>query len=391
MRSSGANIKRLMKKGIDSLPEDYLHGLYRRFLSFEEDKILEYITLSNPHLKLTRRNFKNIYNSYYRPSFYSFLKNIRHVIYSSSLFEPVVKEGKGWEWLLNYIEFLVKEGIATIDGEGRGIILRNESLRSLLPPFYSEQDIQGIVENRTGRPVDKGLVSDLFNDIYRFSPRPGFDQGPISQESALFVVKKILDEIPARGNFLFIGDDDFLSVLINMIDPEIKPVVVDIDKSLLQGIDAICERYNLSVTTIKGDIRKESVQGFRFMGFHVHPPYIEGAIKKFIDYGLKHLSVDGGIVSLIVGDLAIGNRYLHLQKYFSWRQLLLREYVKGKIYYPCKALYREEEVTRERFSVYFHKDVIDNGYVLGAGYYLFDYIPFKVERIRTGKALYQYL
>lgn len=343
-------------------------------------------------MNLALNQFRQIYQVYYRVPFYSFTRNIRHLVYSRAPFDPVRMEARGWEWLLNYIEFLLDEGIIGVDKKRDRFYLRDKDLGLLLPSPVSEDTIKERIEKRLKKNLKRNhLVTDLFEDIYPFSPEPAFDQGPVSLESAIFIVKKILDHIPMAGRFLFIGDDDLISLILSIVEPQIRPVVIDIDRKLLEGIDRIAGRYNIPVTTGVRDVRKEPLRGYNFTGFHTHPPYIESAVKKFVDFGIKHIGMDGGLVSLAIGDLALGNRYLYLQRFFASRQLLIRECLKGAIYYPCKALYREEKITEKRYHKHLGRKTVEDGYVLGAGLYIFEYIPFKVKRVAAGRSVYRYL
>lgn len=185
-----------------------------------------------------------------------------------------------------------------------------------------------------GKKLKGDLISTLFKNHYSFSLCKDLDQDPITQESAIFITKKILDNIPIQSMFHFIGDDDFISILISLVEPKIHPFVVDADKNLLNGINSISKLYKLKITTLHTDIKNKIQPNKPVMGFHCNPPYTENGITMFLKFGLKQLTNNGGIVSLAFGDSSIGNRYLYLQDFFTKNNLIVREISNDHITYP---------------------------------------------------------
>jgi len=214
---------------------------------------------------------------------------------------------------------------------------------------------------------------------------------PISQSSAIFVVEKILENIPLNKKFLFVGDDDFVSVILGLADPKIESVVIDADSELLECIDILAKKFNLKIKTRKIDIRKTKILGEKFIGFLANPIYTESGVKEFMKYGINQLGEDGGFVFLEVGDEAIGNRFVFLQDFFNRNNLLIKELIVGKVFYPYIELYEEDKEILRRLSQMMDKKIIEGSPKLAASLYVFTYLPFRPQKVKFKKPIYAYL
>ena len=94
---------------------------------------------------------------------------------------------------------------------------------------------------------------------------------------------------------------------------------------------------------------------------------------------------------LEIGDEAIGHRFLFLQEFFAKENLLIREVLANKIYYPYVSLHKEDKVISERLFKIIDKKFVENSPKLGASLYIFDYIPFPVKKVKFKKSIYSYL
>lgn len=139
-----------------------------------------------------------------------------------------------------------------------------------MPKPQTEKEIKEKIEKKLKVKVKKrDFVVDLFKKFQAFKVKSGFDQMPISQGSAIFVVRKILEKMPFNNRFLFIGDDDFISVILTLVSPKIECLVVDIDDQLLNCINSLASQFNLKIKTKKIDLtkNKKPVLGGKFTGF----------------------------------------------------------------------------------------------------------------------------
>jgi len=381
--------------------EKFLRALYKKFLDFGESYFIldaQKYSTSLEELKLSKRTLKKFYKNFYRVSFLTFLYNVKTTIYSKNVFDFIVKTSlEDWD-LWRYLKFLEKEKIIKIKKNGEVSIFKKELLK-IIPKPRSEKEIKEKLEKKLELKIkEEDLIVNLFKRNQDFKVKAKWDQMPISQGSAIFVVKKLLDYLPLNGKFLFVGDDDFISVILAITDPNVESLVIDADEQLLSCIDFLAKKFNLKIETRKADIRKQKFlvphQGKSstgFIGFLTNPVYTEVGIKQFVRFGKNQLGKDGGFGFLEVGDESIGNRFLFLQNFFSENNLIIKELITNKIYYPYIELYREDKEILRRLSLMIDKEVIKKSPKLGASLYVFDYLPEKTKRVKFKKPIYAYL
>lgn len=372
--------------------EEFLRDLYKKFLKINEFYYIldckKYST-SLKGLKIPNKILKNYYRNYIKIPFLSFLVNLKTIIYSKNIFEFYLKRfSEDWS-IWPYLKLLKEEKIASIKSDGRVSILNKKILKTIAKPKEKEK-IKKILKKKLKIKVrEERPIIDLFE---KFQVKPQFDQMPLSQSSVIFVVSKILENLPKTGKFLLVGDDDFISVILTLVEPTIECKVVDVDKSLLEYIDELASKFNLKIETDVVDIRKRKKLEEKFIGFLVNPIYTEAGIKEFVKFGKDQLSEDGGVGFLEVGDEAIGNRFLFLQEFFTRNNLIIKEIITKKIYYPWIELYEEDkEILKRLTSVGLNKNIIEKSPRLGASLYIFHYLPRKPERIKFKVPIYGYL
>ena len=325
--------------------ERYLKKIYNKFLNFDKTRFFidaEKYSTSLEKIKISRKVLKEFYDNYYRVSFILFLSNVKSIIYSPNVFDFIVKNSsEDWK-LWPYLNFLEKEKIITVRPNGRVRVLKSDILR-VIPRPQDEPEIKARIERKLKVKVqEREPVTALFNKFKHFTIKGKWDQMPISQGSAIFVVKKILENLPLNKKFLFVGDDDFISVILSLVDSSIESLVIDADEQLLDCINFLALKFNLPIETRKVDIRKQRNLGEKFVGFLTNPIYTEAGIKTFLKYGINQLGKDGGSVFLEVGDESIGNRFLFLQEFFAKNNLVINELIRGGIFYPYVELYKED-------------------------------------------------
>jgi len=363
--------------------EKYLNKLYKKFVKFEENEFLretkDYFSTSGEvpeDIKLpSQKQLKIIYQNYYKESFFSFLKKSKDVIYSSSPFDFILKNSTDRWNFINFIEFLKREKI--LDTKNDKVILLNKNFSEMVPAPMQNEEIKNAIERKLEKGIDLNAPSN-----YLFQTKiegEKYDQLPISTNSAISVVKKILDYLPLKKTFLFIGDDDLISIYLSLANPEIECLVIDIDENLLTKISQIAQKYNLKIKTQRVDVQKTKKLKGEFTGFLVNPVYNYDGAKQFFDFGTNHLGKNGGYAFLEIGDESIGNKFLFLQNFFTKKNLIIQELLKEKSYYPYFIAHpKEDQVLNKKFRKFFSQKAIETHPILGASLWIFEYIPFKV-------------
>ena len=373
--------------------EKLLREKYQKFLKFDQYYFLKDVPtwFGVEKAKLNKKILKEFYKNYQKPSLLSFLKNVKDIIYSPNIFDFITKNAvEDWD-LWRYLKFLEKEKLIKIKG-GRKVVVLNKKLLELIPRPQSEKQIKEKIEKRLKLKVkEEEPVINLFKKFQSFEVKAKWDQMPISQGSAIFTAYKILNRLPLNKKFLFIGDDDFISVILSLVEPKIESMVIDIDDSLLEAINLLAKKFDLKIETRKTDIRKEKFLREKFIGFLTNPVYTADGAKEFIKYGKNQLTKDGGFVFLELGDEAIGHRNLFLQEFFAKENLIIEEVLTNKIYYPYISLHKEDKVISERLFAIIDKKMVENSPKLGASLYILEYVPFPVNKVKFKKSIYSYL
>jgi predicted methyltransferase len=373
--------------------EKFLRELYKRYLNFRKFYFVldaQKNSTSLGKIKIPKNVIEKFYDNYCKFSFLNFVYNLKTIIYSKNVFEFILKTAtEDWD-LWPYLKFLEKEKIIKVNRNGTVSLLKKE-ITKIIPAPLEEEQIKTRIEKKLKLKLkENDLVINLFKDK-PFKVKGAWDQMPISQGSAIFVVKKILDYLPLNEKFLFVGDDDFISLILGIASPEVESLVIDADQELLDCIDNLAKKFNLKIKTKRVDITKEKHLESRFTGFLVNPVYTEDGVKEFVKFGKNQLGNDGGFGFLEVGDESIGNRFLFLQDFFAKNNLIIQELIKNKVYYPYIELYKEDQTILKRLSSMIDEEVIKSSPKLGASLYVFEYVPFKIKRINFKKPMYAYL
>ena len=362
--------------------------LYKKFNRYYGENFSEDVKswLGVSELKLSNRIIKKVYRTFYRHTFIEFCKYVRDLVYSKNPFNFIKETNKeNWD-LWYYLSFLKSEGLIKIKNNQ---VVPEESLKQKFVRRYSEREVL-IKLKKIGKIDEKQptfkLIKKLSKHKFRFKPK--LDQLPISIESAANLIATIFKYYPLYDNFLFVGDDDFISLLIIAVEPKFSPVVSDLDEEILKTIQDIDER----IKTVKRDFSKRRKIEGKFLGFCTNPPYTEDGIETFVKFGMMHFDELGGRIFLEFGNESIGRRLLFLQQFFTKNNLEITEVIKGKINYPFMVMHPEDKIIYDKLSRFFDKEKIKNNYMLGADIYVLTYIPWCVKRIKLkGKKIYSYI
>jgi predicted methyltransferase len=371
----------------------FFKNLYKEFLTFDKKNFMHDVKIwvGVEKLKLNKKILKEFYENYEKIPFLSFLSDLKTIIYSKNIFDFITERAQEDWRLWSYLNFFEKKKIIKVKKDGKVSLLKKE-IQEFIPKPQTEKEIKRKIESKLKiKTRGKEPVINIFKKFQSFQVKAKWDQMPISQSSAIFLVKRITERLPLKSKFLFVGDDDFISVILSIADPEIESLVIDADEDLLSFIDNLSSRFNLKIKTKKFDIRKQKFLGEKFIGFLTNPIYTEQGVKEFVRFGKNQLSKDGGIVFLEMGEGAIGNRRLFLQAFFAKNNLIIEEMIKNKIYYPHIVLHREDKEIFKRFSLIVDKKIIKKFPKLGADLYTFKYLPSRPKKVKFKKPIYSYL
>lgn len=360
--------------------------LYSKFLEFDKSNFFKDYKYWLGTPRVSKRKLEEIYSNYYRPSFAVFLIRIKNLVYSKQVFDFILKNSvDAWD-LWAYLTFLKKEKLIKLAGKRIGW---KSKIFDGIPNPQSEEVIKKKVERKLGvRIRGNEPITSLFKKHITFRSKATWDQMPIASSSAIFLVKKILDWLPLNKKFLFVGDDDFISILLCSANPSIEALVVDVDESLLSSIEKLALKLDLKIETSKEDVRKKRKIG-EFIGFLCNPPYTEAGVESFLDFGLEQLGKDGGVVFLEFSEDTIGNRTLFLQKFFARKRLIILEAITKHIFYPWRKLLEEDRIITKRFSRLVGKRNIKDAPMLAANLFVFEYLPFRPKPSKFG--IYSYI
>jgi len=365
-----------------------LKKLYQKFLNYRVNLFSKDVRFwfGVEKLKITEKEIKKIAREYYKDTFLDFLRRIRDIVFSPFPLSLIKNWSEDYWPFFYYLSFLEKQRIIKVKKDGKVSLLKKEFLK-IFPKKRTEKEIQEIVEKKLKMKLD---LKNFSNFPFKTKIQSQYDQFPISVSSAIFIVKKILDYLPLNKKFLFVGDDDFISVYLSLAEPKIESLVVDIDDELLEKIRKISRKFRLKIETKKLDIRKVKKLGEKFVGFCSNPVYTFEGIKNFLDFGIKQLGEDGGYLFLSVSDEAIGNRILFLEEFFAKKKLKIEEVIKEKVYYPFNIVHSEDKILFERLKKFFKENLIKKSPMIEASLWIFEYIPFKISKPKK-QFFYAYL
>ncbi len=323
-----------------------------------------------------------------KETFIEFLFNLKVLLFSENFFNFIGVTGNDIWDLWVYLSFLVQEDLVKV--KGKRLIPKDERLvKNLLRPKSRKEIVNSLEKKLKINLAKKENLPFLKLLNIDFKWKSKFDQVPIYTYSVIFVIEKILEWLPIKGKFLIIGDDDFISIPLSIVEPELEVKVVDIDEDVLEVIEDLNLKLNLSIKTKLVDIRKDKLKE-KFFGFYTNPPYTEWGVKKFVSFGVNSFGKDGGMAFLVVGD-DVSSRFLFLQKFFSRKGLALWEIVTNKVMYPFVEIDKEYRMIKEKLSSLIDEKLIRKNPSIGANFLVFNYIPWKVKRIKTPRNIYCYV
>ncbi len=354
-----------------------LEKIYRNFVRFQRDEVIRDIEKWLGSKRLTKKQKIQTFENYWKISFVEFWFHVKRIVYSESIFDIFRKNLSIDLWDLCYfLSFLKKAGLIETESEK---IIRKKNLEKYILPPISRKEIKCRLEEKFGKLNPKKTVPEIIGKEFQWKEM--YDQIPLDLNSVLSVIKKIAEWYPFYDGFGFLGDDDFVSVLLKTVFPKLKIRVFDIDEKIL----GICSEFGIQTKNV--DVTK-ACKIERLYGFYTNPPYTLRGAKKFIESGLKAFSEKGGLAFIVLGPELLNNRFTIMQRYFVQRRLVLLDYY-APLLHRMKINYQEDKVIIEKFRKIGVE--IKKGYPsISAKLLIMNYIPRKIKMIRKNVDILTY-
>lgn len=354
-----------------------LEKIYRDFIKFQRSEVFQDIEKWLGSKKLSEKQKNEIFENYWKISFVEFWFQIKTIVYSDNVFDVFRKNLSIDLWdVYYYLAFLKGFGLIKIED---GKIIRKKKLEKYILPPFSLQEIKLKIRERFGKFNPKKSVPEIIGRKFQWKER--YDQIPLDVNSVLCVVRKITEWYPFYDGFGFLGDDDFVSVLLKMIVPKLEIHVFDIDEKILE----ICSEFEIK--TRKVDITKSHKIG-ELYGFYANPPYTLSGAKKFVESGLRAFSDKGGLAFVVLGSELLNNRLSILQKFFVRKRLILLDYY-APLIHRLKINYQEDRIIMEKLREIGVE--IKKGYPsISAKLLIMNYIPRKIRMVEKNTNILTY-
>ncbi len=361
----------------------YFKKLYEEYKKYAKEFFERNYINWTGNKKLPKHKIEDIFFSFKLATFFNFLDKIRTLYFTNDIFELIKKYNEN-VWLgYEILSFLLYKNIVRIKNKR---IIFNERFDSFFIKPMSEEEVVKRLKEVLGSGINlnKSVLYNL-NPKSEFKWKTKYDQIPISTKSAITIISKISYYFPAKLNFIFIGDDDFISIPLKLI-LDIPVSSLDKDEEILNEVEKLSKKFNVVVNTIKADVRKKK-NIKNFYGCYMNPPYNLPGSTKFLEFSSKILSKDGGAAFLILGNEALEKRYIHLQKSISNLGFIIREIIPSKISYEFYLHYKEDSIIYEKMKE-LNFELIGKEAIFAALYVL-EFVG-KVKKIPHEKNIYSY-
>ncbi|MCS7093723.1 MAG: bis-aminopropyl spermidine synthase family protein [Candidatus Aenigmarchaeota archaeon] len=373
-----------MKK-IDTI--EHLEDLWIRYENFSLSDFKKNVMykLGVDEIKnLSEKLVEDVYKNYYRNTFFKFSLILRDLWFYSDYFKIFKKYEFDIETIIRMLKFLKKEKLVEI---------KKNKIKFLqaFPPIFTkpirEEEVIKFFKRKLGSISLEKSVLENFGEKHDWKEK--YDQLPIDFNLAVFIARKILDYYPFRDRFLFVGADDFVYLIIGLIDPKMSLTVIDIDEDLISKTKKITDKFDLTINFDKADIRRDKIEK-KFFGAFLNPPYTYQGVLKFLKFSSNQIDDKGGVCFLVLGDESIGNRVLFLQREMNKMNLIIREISDRKIYYGFQDVY-QEDIRWKKLSDEIGLKLKKRDPYISASLCVLEKLPCKPKKIKIEGEIYSYL
>ena len=354
--------------------------VYEEFVKYQKEYVVKDIDSWLGRKNLSEKKKEEIFEIYWKPSFTEFWVDVKLLIFSknplkileSSTFEP-------WDlWDIFYLlSFLKERGFISIR-KGFIEVTSGKIKRKLLKPL-SKDKIKRRLNEVFGKMDWKRSIAENLNLNFWWKDR--LDQIPIDLNSAIKIVEKISYWYPFYSDFLLLGDDDFISIILKAVIPKFKLTVFDLDEELLN----ILKKEGVRVKKI--DFTRKKKVG-EFFGFYTNPPYTIKGVKEFLMFGKLNLSKLGGTAFVVLGPGVMDKRNVVIQRFLARNSFLFIDST-GPIVYRFLNSYAEDKEVRERLGNLGIK-ISKNSPSIAARLFVYKVYPWKIREVVKEKDILSY-
>ena len=178
--------------------------------------------------------------------------------------------------------------------------------------------------------IDWGI--NILNE--RLSPNLEYDQAPITSDQAFHNIAYIISNISNEKSFAFLGDDDFHSLLLAKLLPNLNITVFEADKRIGCKIKELAKTHSLDVLVVEINMKNNIPSNFhnQFDSFYSDPPYSKRGIFLFLYNGLLLLRdkrTSWGILAIPFTSLPLQVKELiiEVQLYLTQNGILIDEVI----------------------------------------------------------------
>ncbi|MFQ6068224.1 MAG: GNAT family N-acetyltransferase [Candidatus Bathyarchaeia archaeon] len=227
---------------------------------------------------------------------------------------------------------LENEGFLTRD-KGAVLTEKGRKFTKQLGFIYSQRIICPTCQGRNIQiPDNFTLVLEKLKKHLstRPKPLPWLDQTHGTPKTALLRALFMLEKGDVEGRkIIFLGDDDFTSIAVGLLEAAKEITVVDVDSRLLKTIQRLSKKEKLNITCIEDDLRQPLPQ-------HLHhqydvaftdPPYTIAGLTLFISRGITALRQRKGLSVYLAFAHKSPKRMLRVQKTLNAMGLAIMEQI----------------------------------------------------------------
>jgi len=194
--------------------------------------------------------------------------------------------------------------------------------------YLTEESLLSVIEKT---PIYKQSI-EFLNSIKdkRIHPKREYDQflANIATSARKAAILDFFADI-LQKRILFLGDDDFVSLLVAKTGKAQQITVVDIDDAVLQRIREIADKQKLSLQTVKHDLRKPLPKELndKFDVVFTDPPYTVNGVALFVSRAIEALdktNLTGRIYLCFGNSDRAKERFLPIQEQITKMGLMLR-------------------------------------------------------------------
>ena len=204
-----------------------------------------------------------------------------------------------------------------------------EKLKKIYDKNYSvEEDLLTILVKNDIYKQSLDLLSHFRNN--RPIPKRNYDQFIATPETSAkrAALLNFLGDVEGK-RILFLGDDDFTSVVTANLKSAKEIVAIDIDEEIINSLSLISNELDLKIKAIKHDLRKPILTELKskFDTVFIDPPYTPDGIKLFVSRAIEAIDQKNQTARIYVcygsSDRA-KERFLPIQEIFTNSGLMLR-------------------------------------------------------------------